>query len=118
MRARHWVVGLVVALAAGLTGCGKAEPPAPPAPIQSCKDQELLNKVTGILAKAQDFPIEDMKPEMRLTEDLGINGPARALIRMDFENAFGIKIFDEEIAKARTVSELAALVEQKVKAKK
>lgn len=54
---------------------------------------------------------------MSLGKDLGIEGAVRMQLRMDLEHAFGIKIFEEEIQKARTVSELAAFVEEKVKKK-
>jgi acyl carrier protein len=33
---------------------------------------------------------------------------------MDLETSFGIKIYEEEIQKARTVNELAAFVEEKL----
>lgn len=100
-----------------LCGCGSPEPPPAPKPIQQCKDEKILTDVIGVLSSALDFPIEDLKDDMSLGKDLGIEGAVRMQLRMDLENAFGIKIFEEEIQKARTVNELAAFVEEKVKKK-
>lgn len=107
----------VVCLSALLAGCGKPEPPPAPKPIQECKDPAVLERVKGILSTQLDYPLEDLKPDMRLKEDLHIGGPTRIQLRMDFETAFGIKIFEEEIEKARTISELAAFVDEKQKKK-
>jgi acyl carrier protein len=113
--AKQLLTLLAVCLSVWLTGCGSPEPPPASKPIQQCKDEKTLNEVRGILSSALHFPIEDLKPDMRLTEDLGIGGPARIQIRMDLEQSLGIKIFEEEIKKARTVTELAAFVDEKVK---
>lgn len=105
---------LSICLSVWLVGCGSPEPPSAPKPIQQCKDVKILDQVRGVLSSALSFPIEDLKADMTLDKDLGIGGPARIQIRMDLETSFGIKIYEEEIQKARTVNELAAFVEEKL----
>jgi len=117
MKAKHVLASLAVGLSVWLIGCGKSEPPAPK-PVQECKDPKILDQVMGIMSQAQDYPIEDMKPDLKMVDDLGVNGAARIQIRLDLQQAFGIDLYPEEIKEARTVSELAAFVEQKVAKKK
>lgn len=107
----------VVCLSALLAGCGKPEPPPATRPIQESKDPAVLERIKGILSTELDIPLEDMKPDMRLKEDLHITGPVRIKLRMDIDSALGVNLFEEEIDKARTVSELAAFVEEKQRKK-
>jgi len=116
MNTKHMLGSLAIVMGLLLSGCSK---PVPRGPIQECKDEKILQEVIGIMSHVNpQYPIEDMTPDLRMKEDLGVDGKARIGIRMDLENAFGIKIYPEEIEKARTVSELAYFVEQKVAAKK
>jgi acyl carrier protein len=113
MRTNCLLASLAIGLSLLLIGCGSK--PASRGPIKECTDDRILKEVMGIMSHFNaNYPIENMTPDLRMKEDLGIDGPARSLIRADLENAFGIKIYPEEIEKARTVSELAYFVEQKV----
>jgi len=117
MNAKHVLVSVAIGFSMLLIGCSQKA--ASPGPIQKCGDKKILEEVIGIMSHVNaNYPIENMRPDLRMKEDLGVDGKARMQIRMDLENDFGIKIYPEEIEKARTVEELAAFVEKKVAAKK
>jgi len=117
MSAKQLLASLTIGLSVWLSGCAKGEPPAP-RPILECEDPKIVQEVQNILANTQGFRIEDMTPDMRMVEDLGIDGASRIKIRYDLQQNFAIKIHEDEIKQARTVSELAAFVEKKRAAKK
>ncbi|MBI3616135.1 MAG: acyl carrier protein [Candidatus Omnitrophica bacterium] len=77
----------------------------------------LFDEVKEILAGQVSIKPQLIKPESKLTEDLGADSMDALEIVHSLEERFGIDIKDEEAAKITTVSEAVVLVEQKLQEK-
>ena len=72
-------------------------------------------KVKSIIAEQLGVKIEEIKPESRLSDDLGADSLDCVELMMALEEAFGIEIQDEEAEKLKTAEDVFKYVEQKGK---
>jgi acyl carrier protein len=66
---------------------------------------DLLSRVSGT-------PAGDIRPEMDLVGDLGIDSPKAIELLLELEEALGIEIGDDDAAKMDTVRDVLALADR------
>ena len=81
----------------------------------STKNPTTLEKVIAIVADKNDMKVEEVLPESRLREDLGVDSLDQVEMVMEIEDAFKVKFSDEEMEKIVTVQDAVELVEKKLK---
>jgi acyl carrier protein len=65
----------------------------------------ILEKITGIIAEQLDVATEDVSPEKSFTDDLGADSLAIVELVLALEEEFGIKIPDEKVDSIKTVGD-------------
>ena len=70
-------------------------------------------KVKSLIASQLNIPVEEVKDNSRLVEDLGADSLDIVEMLMTLEEEFGINIPDEETANMKTVSEIIKVIESK-----
>ncbi|HIX45316.1 MAG TPA: acyl carrier protein [Candidatus Barnesiella excrementipullorum] len=78
---------------------------------------EVASKVKAIIVERLGVSESAVTPEANFTSDLGADSLDTVEMIMDFENAFDIKIPDEEAEKITTVGEAIEHIEKAVAAK-
>jgi acyl carrier protein len=73
---------------------------------------EILRKITGIIAEQLDVKEEDVKPEKSFTDDLGADSLAIVELVLALEEEFGIKIPDDKVDEIRTVGNAVDYIRQ------
>lgn len=63
------------------------------------KAREVLAKLSGVAAA-------DLRPEMELVSDLGIDSPKALELLVELEDALGIEIEDEQAAAMESVADV------------
>ena len=63
-------------------------------------------KIVDILKNFTDVDEKDIRPEMRLVEDLGLNSVSYFAIVFDLEETFGITVDDDASMPLSTVQDL------------
>ena len=66
----------------------------------------------SILARLSGKMMPDIRPEMNLVGDLGIDSPKALELLIELEDAFDIEIEDEDAAQMETVGDVLAYVGQ------
>ncbi len=67
----------------------------------------MFEEIKGIIAKQLRIKTEDIKNSDRLIEDLGADSLEMAEVLMTIEEKHGIYISDEDVAKIKTVQDIA-----------
>ena len=75
----------------------------------------MFDQIKKVLVEAINVDEEEIKPEAKLNEDLGIDSLAAVELALELENEFDIRIEDEELAKLVTVQDEADIIEKKSK---
>ena len=75
----------------------------------------MFNQIKKVLVEAINVDEEEIKPEAKLNEDLGIDSLAAVELALELENEFDIRIEDEELAKLVTVQDVMDIIEKKSK---
>lgn len=75
----------------------------------------MFDKIKKVLVEAINVDEEEIKPEAKLNEDLGIDSLAAVELALELENEFDIRIEDEELAKLVTVQDVMDIIEKKSK---
>jgi acyl carrier protein len=73
-------------------------------------EQEIFNKVVGLInpfAKQQDV---EMKNDTKILEDLGVNSARLVDIVIAFEDEFGIEVDDEAADQIMTIGDAVKLI--------
>ena len=65
---------------------------------------DVLSKVSGV-------ELQEIRPEMDLTADLGIDSPKALQLLVDLEDRLSLEISDEEAAQMQTVGDVLTFVE-------
>jgi len=65
---------------------------------------DILKKITGIIAEQLDVKESDVTPEKSFTDDLGADSLAIVELVLALEEEFGIKIPDDKVDEIRTVA--------------
>ncbi len=71
---------------------------------------EVFEKVRAIIAELLDIEEAEIKPESRFREDLEADSLDLVELIMEFEEAFGSEISDEDAQKITTVNEVVSYV--------
>ena len=81
-------------------------------------NQDILSKITEILKKYsfEKKTLANIKPEMKLIEDIKINSARIVDIVLDVEEAFDIEIDDDTLENLITIKNLIEIIENKTEA--
>ncbi len=69
-------------------------------------EEEVFEKVRGLLAESLGISKEDVKSDSSLQKDLGVDSLDAVEIVMESEDVFGIKIPDEDAKELKTVRQI------------
>ena len=67
-------------------------------------------KIYGIIAKQLGFKVEDIEPDSKLEDTLGMDDLDGAELAMNLEEEFGIEISNEEWDAVKTAQDVVDLV--------
>lgn len=73
----------------------------------------MFDQIKKVLVEAINVDEEEVTPEAKLNEDLGIDSLAAVELALELENTFDIRIEDEELAKLVTVQDVMDIIEKK-----
>jgi acyl carrier protein len=76
--------------------------------------QDVASGLREIMAARLGLPVEQLVPEARLVEDLGLDSLDAVELAISVERKFDIEVPEEELAKLKTVSDMVALVESRL----
>ena len=77
--------------------------------------QDVANGLRQIMAARLGLPPEQLVPEARLVEDLGLDSLDAVELAISVERRFDIEVPEEELTKLKTVADMVALVESRVR---
>jgi len=77
-------------------------------------NEEVLEKVKGIIAELLDIDAGEITAESRFREDLEADSLDLVELIMEFEEAFGSEISDEDAQKITTVGEAVKYVSERM----
>ncbi|WP_117237249.1 acyl carrier protein [Thermus sediminis] len=77
-------------------------------------EQEIFEKVRGVIADKLQVEPEKVSLEARFIEDLGADSLDTVELIMGLEDEFGLEISDEEAEKIRTVKDAVAYIQTKL----
>ena len=77
--------------------------------------QDVANGLREIMAARLGLPPEQLVPEARLVEDLGLDSLDAVELAISVEREFDIEVPEEELTKLKTVADMVALVESRVR---
>jgi len=76
--------------------------------------QDVRSKVTEILVEKLGIAPTEVTPDANLIKDLGIDSLDYAELVMEFEQAFNIRIPDNDAELLQTVNEAVSYIEKKL----
>lgn len=76
--------------------------------------QDVTNGLKEIMAARLGLPVEQLVPEARLVEDLGLDSLDAVELAISVERKFDIEVPEEELTKLKTVADMVALVESRL----
>jgi len=76
--------------------------------------EDVQGKITKILVDKLGIAPTEVTPDANLIKDLGIDSLDYAELVMEFEQAFDIRIPDDDAEKLQTVKEAVSYIEQKL----
>jgi acyl carrier protein len=77
--------------------------------------QDIAEGLREIMAARLGLPAEQLVPEARLVEDLGLDSLDAVELAISVERKFDIEVPEEELTKLKTVADMVALVQSRVK---
>ncbi len=75
-------------------------------------NQEIFDKVAGMIAKQLKIDVSEITPDKRLLEDLKADSANTMVMIMDLEDAFDLTVEDAVISQLRTVGDVADYIEK------
>jgi acyl carrier protein len=75
--------------------------------------QDVVGALREIMAARLGLPAEQIVPEARLVEDLGLDSLDAVELAIAVERKFDIEVPEEELTKLKTVADMLALVESR-----
>ena len=76
---------------------------------------DVADGLREIMAARLGLPPEQLVPEARLVEDLGLDSLDAVELAISVERRFDIEVPEEELTKLKTVADMVALVESRVR---
>lgn len=77
-------------------------------------NQEIFEKIKGIIVELLDVDASEIKPESRFREDLEADSLDLVELIMEFEETFGSEISDEDAQSITSVGEAVAYIEKRM----
>jgi acyl carrier protein len=77
--------------------------------------QDVADALREIMAARLGLTAEQIVPEARLVEDLGLDSLDAVELAIAVERKFDIEVPEEELAKLKTVADMLALVENRTR---
>lgn len=77
--------------------------------------QDVADGLREIMAARLGLPPEQLVAEARLVEDLGLDSLDAVELAISVERKFDIEVPEEELTKLKTVADMVALVESRVR---
>jgi acyl carrier protein len=77
--------------------------------------QDVVAELKEIMAARLGLPAEQLVPEARLVEDLGLDSLDAVELAISVERKFDIEVPEEELTKLKTVADMVALVESRIR---
>ena len=76
--------------------------------------QDVQKRITTILIEKLGIPQSEITPDASFVRDLGIDSLDYAELVMEFEQAFDIKIPDDDAEKMQTIGQAISYIESKI----
>jgi acyl carrier protein len=76
--------------------------------------QDVADGLREIMAARLGLPAEQLTPEARLVEDLGLDSLDAVELAISVERKFDIEVPEEELTKLKTVADMVTLVESRI----
>lgn len=76
--------------------------------------QDVQKKITAILIDKLGIPQSEITPDASFVRDLGIDSLDYAELVMEFEQAFDIKIPDDDAEKMQTIGQAVNYIQSKI----
>jgi acyl carrier protein len=76
---------------------------------------DVQQKIHSILIEKLGIPDSQITPDASFVRDLGIDSLDYAELVMEFEQAFDIRIPDDDAEKMQTIGQAVAYIESKIK---
>ncbi len=76
--------------------------------------KEIQKKITTILTDKIGIPESEITPDANFVKDLGIDSLDYAELVMEFEQAFDIKIPDDDAEKMQTIDQAVKYIAEKM----
>jgi acyl carrier protein len=77
--------------------------------------QDVANGLREIMSARLGLPLEQLVPEARLVEDLGLDSLDAVELAISVERKFDIEVPEDELTKLKTVADMVALVESRIR---
>lgn len=77
--------------------------------------QDVADGLREIMAARLGLPPEQLMPEARLVEDLGLDSLDAVELAISVERKFDIEVPEEELTRLKTVADMVALVESRIR---
>ncbi len=77
-------------------------------------NEQVFEKVRGMVAEQLGVNADDVRSESRLKEDLQADSASVMMLVMDVESEFGIQVEDDAIEKVKTVGDMVLYIEDKL----
>jgi acyl carrier protein len=77
--------------------------------------QDVADGLREIMSARLGLPAEQLVPEAKLVEDLGLDSLDAVELAISVERKFDIEVPEEELTKLKTVADMVALVESRLK---
>ncbi len=68
--------------------------------------------VLNVIATVCKTEVSELKPQMELVADLGIDSPKALHLLLEIEDRLGVEIEDGEVAELRTVGDILTAIER------
>lgn len=73
----------------------------------------LEDKIKSIFNKVLDIKPEDIKPDVKLDQSLGLDSTEMVEISVGLKKEFGVALLDNEIKKTHTLNEIVKILKGK-----
>ena len=73
----------------------------------------IEDRVKGIFKKVIDIKPEEIKPDAKLDQSLGIDSTEMVEISVGFKKEFGVQLADNEVKKTHSLNEIVGILKAK-----
>jgi acyl carrier protein len=77
----------------------------------STTGEDILDRVTGIIAEITDIPKAELLPDKSLREDLEVDSLTTIEVAVAIQDEFDIEVEDEKLKEMKTIQDVVDLVQ-------